>query len=366
MALYIGLMSGTSLDGVDGVLVDFANDGAISTVAVAYTAFPAALRADLMALQSAGDNEIEREALAAKQLAGHYNDCVQQLLGKALVVAAEVTAIGVHGQTIRHRPELGFTRQTNNPALLAELTGIDVIADFRSRDIAAGGQGAPLVPAFHHARFGRAGETRIVANIGGVANISVLHGDGRVSGFDTGPGNALIDAWIKQNQHKDYDADGAWAASGKEIPALLDAMLTEPYFALPPPKSTGRDLFNTDWLAAQLAPFADAAPANVQFTLTKLTAVSMARAIEAYGPGATAVYVCGGGAENATLMDLLTAELDGKATVASTAALDVAPNRVEALAFAWLAHRFMHRQAGNLTTVTGANGPRVLGALYPR
>ncbi|HEV7815111.1 MAG TPA: anhydro-N-acetylmuramic acid kinase [Janthinobacterium sp.] len=366
MALYIGLMSGTSLDGVDGALVDFAEDGAVNTLAAAYIPFSVTLRADLMALQSAGQNEIEREALAARQLAESYADCVNELLGSAFLAAHQVSAIGVHGQTIRHRPELGFTRQTNNPALLAELTGIDVIADFRSRDIAAGGQGAPLVPAFHQARFGQEGQTRVVANIGGISNISVLHGDGRVSGFDTGPGNVLMDAWIARHQGKDYDADGAWAASGKEIPALLSAMLAEPYFALPAPKSTGRDLFHADWLYAHVQAFADAAPADVQFTLTKLTAVSLARAIREHGPQARAVYICGGGAGNATLLRLLAAELDGKATVESTAVLGVAPNRVEALAFAWLAYRFTQRATGNLKAVTGAKGDRVLGALYPR
>ncbi|MDC8759712.1 anhydro-N-acetylmuramic acid kinase [Janthinobacterium fluminis] len=365
MALYIGLMSGTSLDGVDGALADFSGDST-RTLAAAYIPFPAALRSDLMALQSAGHNEIEREALAANALAARYADCVAALLAEAGVAAGAVRAIGAHGQTIRHRPELGFTRQSNNPALLAELSGIDVIADFRSRDVAAGGQGAPLVPAFHQAQFGKAGQTRVVANIGGISNISVLHGDGAVSGFDTGPGNALMDAWTARHLGRDYDADGAWAAGGKEIPALLAAMLAEPYFALPAPKSTGRDLFHPDWLAAMLAAFPAAAPTDVQFTLTRLTALTLAQAIRAYGAQADAVYICGGGAYNGTLMRELAAALDGQATVASTAALGVPPNRVEALAFAWLAQRFTQRADGNLAAVTGARGGRVLGALYPR
>jgi anhydro-N-acetylmuramic acid kinase len=365
MALYIGLMSGTSLDGVDGALVDFSG-AATRTLAAAYIPFPAELRGDLMALQSAGHNEIEREALAANQIAARYADCVAALLAEAGVGADAVCAAGAHGQTIRHRPELGFTRQTNNPALLAELCGIDVVADLRSRDVAAGGQGAPLVPAFHQAQFGLPGQTRVVANIGGISNISVLRGDGGVSGFDTGPGNALMDAWIGRHLGRDYDADGAWAASGKEIPALLASMLAEPYFALPAPKSTGRDLFNPDWLAAHLAPFADAAPADVQFTLTKLTALTLAQAIRQYGAQADAVYICGGGAYNGTLLRELAAALEGKIKVESTAALGVAPNRVEALAFAWLAYRFTQRAPGNLAAVTGAQGGRVLGALYPR
>jgi anhydro-N-acetylmuramic acid kinase len=366
MTLFIGLMSGTSLDGVDGALVDFADDGAVHTLGASYVAFPSELRVELMALQAAGPNEIEREALAANTLATLYARCVSRLIEENFLTPEKVAAIGVHGQTIRHRPELGFTRQTNNPALLAELTGIDVIADFRSRDVAAGGQGAPLVPAFHRALFGEPGRTRVVANIGGIANISILKDDGGTLGFDTGPGNALMDAWIKRHQDKEYDAGGAWAATGREIPGLLAAMLAEPYFALPAPKSTGRDLFHPDWLDARLAPFADAAPADVQCTLTKLTAVSLAQAIRASAPTLDAVYVCGGGAENATLMKLLQTEVGDQVQVASTAALGVAPSRVEALAFAWLAWRFTHREPGNLAAVTGAKGERILGALYPR
>ena len=364
MALYIGLMSGTSLDGVDGALAQCDGD-AITTLGAAYIPFPPALRADLMALQAAGPNEIEREALAANQLARFYADCVQALLAEARLQPKDVRAVAVHGQTIRHRPELGFTRQTNNPALLAELCGIDVVADFRSRDIAAGGQGAPLVPAFHQALFGKAGQTRVVANIGGISNISVL-ADGRVTGFDTGPGNVLMDAWIGRHQGKEYDQDGAWAAGGKEIPGLLASMLAEPYFALPAPKSTGRDLFHAEWLDRQLAAFPNAAPEDVQCTLTRLTALTLARAIQACGGGADAVYVCGGGAYNGVLMSELGAALGKQVLVASTQALGVAPNRVEALAFAWLGYRFSERLAGNLPSVTGACGDRVLGALYPR
>jgi len=363
MSLYIGLMSGTSLDGVDGVLVDFWA-GAVRTMSAAYVPFPAALRAELLALQAASPNELEREALAANRLAVLYAECVAEVLMKADMKAADVRAVGVHGQTIRHRPELGFTRQTNNPALLAELCGIDVIADFRSRDIAAGGQGAPLVPAFHRAMFGEKGRTRVLANIGGIGNISVLHADGHVTGFDTGPGNVLMDAWISRHLGTEYDEDGAWAATGQEVPGLLAALLSEPYFALPAPKSTGRDLFHADWLDARLAPFAGAAPEDVMFTLTRLTAVSLADAIREYKT--EAVYLCGGGAYNATLIRELETELGGNVAVKSTDALGVPPNRMEALAFAWLAFRFGERQAGNLPAVTGARGERVLGALYPR
>ncbi|GGE70218.1 anhydro-N-acetylmuramic acid kinase [Massilia psychrophila] len=364
-SLYIGLMSGTSLDGVDGVLADFADvahSGAIRTIAAGFVPFDFDLRADLMALQCSGANEIEREAIAANRIAHVYSACVAQLLPAA---SGPVRAIAAHGQTVRHRPELGFTRQTINPALLAELTGIDVVADFRSRDVAAGGQGAPLVPAYHAAQFGQPGQTRVVVNIGGIGNISVLHADGRVTGFDTGPGNVLMDGWIARHQGQQYDADGAWAATGKPDPALLAAMLGEPYFALAAPKSTGRDLFHLDWLDAMLARCTALPAADVQASLMQLTAVSIARAIGTEARQVDAVYVCGGGTYNGALMRALQAEMKGSAIVASTATLGVAPNRVEALAFAWLAYRFHHRQAGNLPAVTGAKGSRILGALYP-
>jgi anhydro-N-acetylmuramic acid kinase len=362
-SLYIGLMSGTSLDGVDGVLADFSGRG-IRTLHAAFTPFPAELRNELMALQAACENELEREALAANALARCYADCVRQLLAQA---PGPVRAVAVHGQTIRHRPELGFTRQTNNPALLAELTGVDVIADFRARDIAAGGQGAPLVPAFHEARFGKPKTVRVVVNIGGIGNISVLHGDGRVNGFDTGPGNVLMDLWVARHTGKPYDEDGAFAASGKVDQQLLEILLDEPYFRQPPPKSTGRDLFHADWLDAKLSQRPGLAPADVQATLTRLTAVTIARAIQdaTAGQPAQAVYVCGGGAYNGVLLRDIEAALGGDIPVSSTEELGVAPNRVEALAFAWLGYRFMRRQPGNLPAVTGAAGLRVLGALYP-
>jgi anhydro-N-acetylmuramic acid kinase len=360
-SLYIGLMSGTSLDGVDGVLADF-GAGVIRTLEAAFVPFPAALRAELMALQANGPNEIEREAIAANGLARVYAECVAALKAQA---PGPIAAVAVHGQTVRHRPELGFTRQTNNPALLAELAGIDVIADFRSRDIAAGGQGAPLVPAFHAAAFGKPGTTRVVVNIGGIGNISVLHADGRVTGYDTGPGNVLMDGWIGRHQDKEYDADGAWGASGTVDAALLAALLEEPYFHQPAPKSTGRDLFHMEWLDARLTGFRGVAAADVQATLTMLTACSIADAILHEGVAVDAVYVCGGGAYNGTLLGMLAAALGGTVPVESTAALGIAPNRVEALAFAWLGYRFNERQPGNMPAVTGAHGPRILGALYP-
>ena len=360
-SLYIGLMSGTSLDGVDGVLADFAG-GAIRTLEAAFIPFPAPLRAELMALQANGHNEIEREAIAANGLAQAYAACVDALKAHA---PGAIAAVAVHGQTVRHRPELGFTRQINNPALLAELTGIDVIADFRSRDVAAGGQGAPLVPAFHAAAFGKAGTTRVVVNIGGIGNISVLHGDGRVTGYDTGPGNVLLDGWIGRHQGREYDEDGAWGASGTVDAGLLAALLEEPYFHQPAPKSTGRDLFHMEWLDARLAGVAQLAAADVQATLTALTARTIADAVKREGVAVDAVYVCGGGAYNGALLRALAEALGGNVPVESTAALGIAPNRVEALAFAWLGYRFNERQPGNMPAVTGAKGLRILGALYP-
>lgn len=359
--LYIGLMSGTSLDGVDGVLAEFGN-GAIRTIDAAFVPFAPELRAELMSLQAKSDNELEREAIAANGLARAYAECVRKL---APAADGPVAAVAVHGQTIRHRPELGFTRQTNNPALLAELAGIDVVADFRSRDIAAGGQGAPLVPAFHEAAFGKPGTVRVLVNIGGIGNISVLHGDGRVTGYDTGPGNVLIDLWVARHLGKEYDEDGAWAAGGKVHQRLLDVLLDEPYFHQPAPKSTGRDLFHGEWLDARLAQCPGVAPQDVQATLTALTAISIARAIKDESQAVQAVYACGGGAYNGTLLRMLAQELGGNIPVESTSVLGVAPNRVEALAFAWLGYRFMQRAPGNLPAVTGAKGLRILGALYP-
>ena len=371
MNRYIGLMSGTSLDGIDGVLTAVNQEtGRQEMLAAAFTPFDPALRAELLALQDSSTNEIHREALAANLLARHYAECVRQLLVSASVAACHVTAIGAHGQTIRHRPELGYTRQTNNAALLAELTGIDVVADFRSRDVAAGGQGAPLVPAYHQAVFGQAGQARVVVNIGGITNLSVLDGSepADVTGFDTGPGNLLMDAWIGRHRQLPYDADGAWAAAGSVDPGLLAELRREPFFALAPPKSTGRDLFGQAWLDALLATHAPLRPVDVQATLAALTATTLVDAIVRFAPEASKIFVCGGGAYNTHLMRMIAAALPGQGhpgTVASTAVLGVSPDHVEALAFAWLAERFVQRQPGNLPAVTGAAGPRILGALYP-
>lgn len=367
-SLYIGLMSGTSLDGVDGVLVDFSQGTRV--LQHANCGFDADLRAELLALNTpGGQDELHRAALAANALVRHYAKVVQQLLDRSGVAASPVVAIGAHGQTVRHRPQMfdstGYTLQLNSPALLAELTGITVVADLRSRDVAAGGQGAPLVPAFHQGMFGLTDQTALVLNIGGIANLSVLGADGSVLGFDTGTGNALMDGWCLRHTGKSYDEGGEWAASGSVMPELLAAMLSEPYLALQPPKSTGRDLFHADWLAQQLQRHAGlAAPADVQATLTEFTAASCADAVRRFGKGGRQLLVCGGGALNNHLMLRLAALLPG-VTVTTTAERGLPPLEVEAAAFAWLARQCILGLPGNLASVTGARGPRILGAIYP-
>ena len=293
--LYLGLMSGTSLDGVDGVLVDFSKTQ-LTVLSAASAPMPPALRQEFLELNRAGGNELHRAALAANALVRLYAEVVDALLKQAGTSPQAVRAIGAHGQTVRHQPQAfdgtGYTLQLNNPALLAELCGIDVIADFRSRDVAAGGQGAPLVPAFHHAVFGRPGRAVAVLNLGGMANLTVLGAadEGDILGFDCGPGNVLLDAWCLQHQGKPFDHDGAWAASGQVDAELLRRLLAEPFFAHSPPKSTGRDLFNTAWLATALAPLADVQAANVQATLAELTARSCATLCRPMPPPAVSCW----------------------------------------------------------------------------
>ena len=367
-SLYIGLMSGTSLDGVDGVLVDFSQGTRV--LQHASCGFDAELRAELLALNtSGGQDELHRAALAANALVRHYANVVQQLLDASGVAASQVAAMGAHGQTVRHRPQMfdatGYTLQLNNPALLAELTGITVVADLRSRDVAAGGQGAPLVPAFHQGVFSLADQTALVLNIGGIANLSVLGSDGSVLGFDTGTGNALMDAWCLRHTGKSYDEGGQWAARGQVLPALLEAMLSDPYLAQVPPKSTGRDLFHTDWLEQHLQRHAaQAAAVDVQATLTEFTAASGADAVQRFGKNGTELLVCGGGALNTYLMQRLAALLPG-VKVTTTAERGLPPLEVEAAAFAWLARQCILGRPGNLASVTGARVPRILGAIYP-
>lgn len=367
----IGLMSGTSLDGVDGVLVDFAEGTQV--LWHASRGFDAALRAELLALNTPdGRDELHRAALAANALARSYAEVVRELLQATGLAPAQIAAIGAHGQTVRHRPQMfdgtGYTLQLNSPALLAELSGVAVVADLRSRDVAAGGQGAPLVPAFHQGVFGRPGETVLVLNIGGIANLSVLAGDGTVLGFDCGPGNALMDGWCQTHTGQPYDDGGQWAATGQVLPALLDRLLAEPFLQQPPPKSTGRDLFHADWLAGHLSASAtsaaDARPADVQATLTEFTARACAGAVQRFGHGGGELLVCGGGAFNTQLMQRIAALLPGVA-VDTTAARGLPPQQVEAAAFAWLARQALLGLPGNLPAVTGARGPRILGAIHP-
>ena len=367
--LYIGLMSGTSLDGVDGVLADFSSQP-LRVLAHASAPFSQQLTQELLALNSAGDNELHRSALAANALVQVYARVVADLLAMSGTARPEVSAIGAHGQTVRHRPQFfdgaGYSLQLNNPALLAELAGIDVVADFRSRDVAAGGQGAPLVPAFHQAVFGRRGETVAALNIGGIANLTVLGPAlaDDVLGFDCGPGNALIDAWCLRHRGQAFDDNGAWAATGQVSSEFLTTLLREPYFSLAAPKSTGRDLFNADWLFAKLAGFESLAPVDVQASLTELTASTCAASLQRSGSGAKTLIVCGGGAFNSYLMRRLQVLLPG-VQVDSSQLHGLPPLQVEAAAFAWLARQAVRRQTGSLEKVTGAKGARILGAIYP-
>lgn len=355
-------MSGTSLDGVDAVLAD-ARGGGFRLLASAHLSYPAKLRSRLLALQESAHDEIHRAALLANEVSDLYADAVRRLLGRARVGARAVAAIGCHGQTVRHRPGDGYTLQLVNGARLAEQSGISVVCDFRSRDIAASGEGAPLVPAFHRAMFANARRSRAVVNVGGIANLTSLPARGTVTGFDCGPGNCLLDAWIREKRRKRYDARGAWAARGRVIAPLLAKLLAHSFFRRRPPKSTGREEFNLRWVKRALSGRERAA--DVQATLTELTAVTIARAVRRYCAGAREVFVCGGGSRNRTLLARLAALLPGQ-RVATTAVLGIEPEHVEALAFAWLARQALRREPGNLPAVTGARGPRVLGAIYPK
>jgi anhydro-N-acetylmuramic acid kinase len=365
VALFIGLMSGTSLDGVDGVLADF-SDGTSAVRAHVHLPMPAGLAGDFMALNRAGDNELHRAALAGNALAGLYAQAARRLLAAVSISPKAVSAIGAHGQTVRHRPGefdgTGYTLQLLNGAMLAEATGIAVVCDFRSRDVAAGGQGAPLVPAFHAERFAQPGSDVAVLNLGGIANLTLLPADGKVLGFDCGPANALMDAWCQRHFGRPYDEGGQWASRGRVDAQLLSALLTDPFFAREPPKSTGRDLFNAEWLAARLP--TDLPPVDVMATLAALTVQVASDALHRHAPATSRLLVCGGGAFNAHLMRIL-AESCPHTEVTSTRSAGIPPDQVEALAFAWLAWRFQTHRSGNLPAVTGARGERLLGALHP-
>jgi anhydro-N-acetylmuramic acid kinase len=366
--LYIGLMSGTSLDGVDGVLVDFAASRP-QILQHCWQSLAPGLAAELLALNQPGPDELHRAALAANALARAYASVVQALLATGGLSRSDVVAVGAHGQTVRHRPgefdATGYTLQLNNPALLAELVGIDVVADFRSRDVAAGGQGAPLVPLFHQALFGQEAHTVCVLNIGGIANLTVLDPARSPLGFDCGPGNALMDHWCRLHTGQAFDKDGRWAAGGVVVDGLLRALMDEAYLRATPPKSTGRDLFNPAWLSHRLQHGPEAAPANVQATLLEFTARVCADSVLGYATGSTMLLVCGGGALNLRLMERLAACLPTMQVRSTGYGGGMDPMQVEATAFAWLARRTLKRDALALQNITGAKGARVLGCVYP-
>ena len=367
---YIGLMSGTSLDGIDAVLAKIGPNGETSAVEAVCMSFAPDLRKALFELQTPGPNELDRERRAGNALALAYAEAVVTLLNKANLQASDITAIGAHGQTIRHQPHLGdlaYTHQTLNPALLAEKTGIDVIADFRSRDLAAGGQGAPLVPAFHAQQFS-ATKNIAVLNIGGIANLTLLPNGGEITGFDCGPGNMLMDAWIHQHQGNTFDENGKWALQGKVNTELLARMLSDPFFAKAPPKSTGRDDFHLNWLQEKLGDVNHSIE-DVQATLLHLSAHSALEALVRHAPQTQKLIVCGGGARNKALMNLLKVKAQHffkePLEITTSDSVGIDPQLVEGLAFAWLAWAHKEKRPANLPAVTGAKGPRILGACYP-
>ena len=363
MGFYLGLMSGTSMDAIDAALVDF-DVKPLRIIAASATPFDPDLKRRVSAvLDDAEHVALDEVGQIDVAVARAFAQAVGELLRDAGVSAEAITAIGSHGQTLRHRPDLPmpFTWQIGDPSTLAEMTGVTVVADFRRRDVAAGGQGAPLLPVFHDQVFHNDEEDRVIVNLGGIANVTILSRDAAVTGFDTGPANRLLDAWISLHQGVDYDEDGRWAATGQCDATLLQHLLDEPYLNLPPPKSTGRELFNLPWLQSKLGLFARR-PQDVQATLVEFTAASVAAAIRQYAPGA-AVYVCGGGARNQGLL----AAIDRRVApnpVASTAALGLHPDYVEAVAFAWFAQRTLTGLPSSAGSVTGARGARILGGIY--
>jgi anhydro-N-acetylmuramic acid kinase len=362
MQLYLGVMSGTSLDGLDIALIEMRERAHLR--GQLYLPMPADLRQELLSLCSPGHDEIARSALAEQRWARLAAAGIHTLLKQQGLEPNQIRAIGSHGQTVRHEPAQGISVQIGNPALLAELTGICVVSDFRRRDVAAGGQGAPLVPAFHQSLFENGRDARAVLNIGGFSNLTLLAPEQEVRGFDCGPGNVLLDAWIGKCQGLDLDADGRWAASGAISFELLRDLLDTPYFKTQGPKSTGRELFNLAWLEQRLRNHPHVAAADVQATLLELTAKSIADALLSAQPQTREVLVCGGGAQNSALMRRLAAHLPD-CQVKSTLDYGVPPDWVEAMAFAWLAHCCLENIPGNRPSVTGATGLRILGAIYP-
>lgn len=363
--LHIGIMSGTSLDGIDIALTAFAEPRQVRLLGALCIPLGDELRGRLLALCSPGNDELREAGILGQLWARSAANGVHQLLKLLGLRPEQITSIGSHGQTVRHHPELGFSLQLGAPALLAELTNIDVACDFRSRDLAAGGQGAPLVPAFHHWAFADPATPISLLNIGGFANLTLLRPGQPVTGFDCGPGNVLMDTWIHQHRNAVYDADGAWAASGRVCEPLLAEMLNDSFFSLSGPRSTGREHFNGAWLKRLLAQqHTQPTPADVQATLLELTARGISQSLRQEDMQTNPVYVCGGGVHNSQLLNRLRALLP-EARLASSEALGVNPDWMEAMAFAWLAWRLDQRQTGSLAEVTGARGNRILGALYP-
>lgn len=364
--LYIGLMSGTSADCIDAVIVDFSGGQPVFLRELAYP-LPTTVKEQIYALMVPGDNEIDRLGVLDKQLGELFAAAVQQILSVSSIPATSIKAIGSHGQTIRHRPpgelEAAFTLQIGDPNVIAERCGIATVADFRRRDMAAGGQGAPLVPAFHQAVFRSDHHDRVILNIGGIANLTFLLRDEDVKGFDTGPGNALMDAWVQRHLGEPYDVDGAWAATGRVLPEPLKALLAHPYFRQSAPKSTGRETFTLAWLESVLENFPNLAPADVQATLLELTAASISEQIMLKREDGLEIYVCGGGAYNQQLMKSLQRAMPAH-RIGTTNELGIPPDWVEAGAFAWLARQTMARLTGNLPSVTGANREVILGSVY--
>jgi anhydro-N-acetylmuramic acid kinase len=353
-------MSGTSLDGVDAALAEF-SAGQVKLKGTHYLPYGQPLKDTLLALHHPANDELHQAQLAACELARLYAQATVALLQDTDTAPAHVRAIGCHGQTLRHRPECGYTLQLNNAALLAELTGINVVSDFRSRDIAAGGQGAPLVPAFHDHMLRHSDIHRVIVNIGGISNLTDLMPGEATRGFDCGPGGLLLDAWIARHCGRAFDNEGAWAASGKVIPALLQALLDEPFLQAAPPKSSGRDLFNMGWLEQKIR--GDIAPVDVQATLLAFTVHAIADAIGRFCAGAEEVYLCGGGAHNRALVAQLEQALP-HCRIQMTDALGIGADWMEAIAFAWLARQAVHGQCANLPAVTGARHACILGAIY--
>ncbi|KAF1710828.1 anhydro-N-acetylmuramic acid kinase [Pseudoxanthomonas sacheonensis] len=362
--LYLGLISGTSADGIDAALVRF--EPQCELVFGRTYPWDATLRARLIALGQGGEaTSLDELGELDTTLARAFADAAMQAIADSGTDRNQVRAIGSHGQTVRHRPEssAAFTWQMGDGNVIAEHSGITTVADFRRRDVAAGGHGAPLMPAFHAAMLRSPDEDRAVLNLGGIANFTLLPRAGEVRGFDTGPANALMDAWYERHTGQAFDADGAFAASGTVDAGLLARLLDDPWFALPPPKSTGREQFHLRWLESQKGAEGPS-PADVQATLLELSAITVADALRATQPGTARVLGCGGGVRNAALMARISANLPG-VVVESTAAHGLDPDYVEAMGFAWLARETLAGRPGNLPSVTGAKGPRVLGTIYP-